>query len=345
MTLPVRLLGRILGAALVAALLAVARAAPAQVSASDSASAEALYDEALRLMEQKQYAEACPKLEESQRLDPGVGTELYLGHCYEQLGKLASAWATFKDAAYAASNSGQKDREKVAQDRADAIKPNLAYINVRVAEPDMPGLEVQRDGQVVRAAAWGVPVPVDPGEHRIQAKRPNAEPWSALVNVPPGPGTVEVQVPPLKPLEAPVVAPAPPVAPPPRPAAPAEPSQADSYPDERTLGWVAVSTGGGALLVGGLFALLAKRSDTEADQACRPDDPKLCSSDGVSLGEKATAQGNVATLATGLGVALLATGGILLFAAPADDGKNQGRASLSADFGPHVANLRFGGAW
>ncbi|MBN1608793.1 MAG: hypothetical protein JW940_19355 [Polyangiaceae bacterium] len=349
MTVPARRLSRVLGTALVFLMLAAARVAPAQVSAVDSASAEALYNEALRLMEEKQYTEACPKLEESQRLDPGVGTLLYLGHCYEQLGKTASAWATFKDAAYAAANSGQKDREEVAQDRADAIKPNLAYLTLRVAEPDVPGLEVQRDGQVVRAATWGVPVPVDPGEHRIQAQRPNAQAWSRLVNVPPGPGNIEVQVPPL--TEAQVapraVAPAPPPPPQPRPAPPAQPSQADANPGrtQRTWGWVAIGAGGTGLLVGGVFALLAKKADEEASKECRPDDPTLCSSEGVSLGETATARGNAATLATGLGAALLVTGGVLLWTAPLGDDKDRGKVSLSADFGPRLAGVRFGGAW
>jgi serine/threonine-protein kinase len=343
-------LGRSLGAALVCVILAAARVAPAQLSAADSATAEALYAEALRLMEQKQYAEACPKLEESQRLDPGVGTLLYLGHCYEQVGKLASAWATFKDAAYSASNSGQKDREKVAQDRADAIKPNLAYMTLRVAEPDAPGLEVQRDGQTVGAAAWGVAVPIDPGEHRIEAQRPTAEPWSTVVNVPPGPGNIEVQVPPLAEVQlAPPAIPARAPLPPPqqRPVLPARPSQADSSPGggQRTWGWAAISAGGAGLLVGGLFALAAKKADEEADKECRPDDRTLCSSDGVSLGDQAIARGNAATVATGLGAALLVTGGVLLWTAPSGDDKDRGRVSLSADFGPRFAGARFGGAW
>lgn len=347
-----RRLRRILGAGLVFVMLGAASVAAAQVSAADGASAEALYDEALRLMEQKQFADACPKLEESQRLDPGVGTLLYLGHCYEQLGKIASAWATYKDAAYAASSSGQKDREQVAQERADAIKPSLAYLTLRVAEPDMPGLEVLRDGQSVRQAAWGVPVPIDPGDHRIEARRPNAEPWSSLVTIPTGPGPVEVQVPAL--VEARVAPPA--TAAPElaqrKPSAAREPpvrqpAQADSRVDsaQRTWGWVAVGAGGGGLALGGVFALLAKKADADADKECRPNDPTLCSSDGVALGDTAVARGQIATLATGLGAALVATGGVLLWTAPSGGKNENGKVSLSVDFGPRLAALRFGGAW
>src|SRR3954470_22350515 len=88
--------------------------ASAQTSASDKAAAEALFDQGVRLMKQNSFGEACPNLEESERIDPAVGTLLYLGECYERMGKTASAWATFREAASLANNSNQADRARVA---------------------------------------------------------------------------------------------------------------------------------------------------------------------------------------------------------------------------------------
>jgi hypothetical protein len=64
-------------------LLLQTLSAAGQTGASDKAAAEALFDQGVRLMKQNSFAEACPKLEESDRIDPAVGTLLYLGECYD----------------------------------------------------------------------------------------------------------------------------------------------------------------------------------------------------------------------------------------------------------------------
>src|SRR5262245_32588034 len=75
------------------------------VAQSDSAGARALFAEGRALMDKDRYEEACPKFEESLRLDPGMGTQFNLAHCWEKLGRTASAWALFLDVAAAARNA------------------------------------------------------------------------------------------------------------------------------------------------------------------------------------------------------------------------------------------------
>src|SRR5579862_5648801 len=103
-------------ALLVAWASLLVRPAAAQ-SASEQAAAEALFNQARDLMAAKQYADACPKFAESERLDPAPGTLLNLATCYERNGQIASAWVTFKEAATAAHKADQADRARLARDK------------------------------------------------------------------------------------------------------------------------------------------------------------------------------------------------------------------------------------
>ncbi|MEO8877348.1 MAG: hypothetical protein ABI461_17265, partial [Polyangiaceae bacterium] len=92
--------------ATVAFCFPIATSAYAQ-NPSDLAAAEALFEDGRKSMDANDFAAACPKLEESERLAPAVGTLLNLGICYEKSHRTASAWATFKEATSAARASGQ----------------------------------------------------------------------------------------------------------------------------------------------------------------------------------------------------------------------------------------------
>ena len=67
--------------------------------AADTAAAQSLFSDARKLMLAGNFADACPKREESEKLDPGMGTLYNLGDCYEHVGKTASAWAAFDEVA------------------------------------------------------------------------------------------------------------------------------------------------------------------------------------------------------------------------------------------------------
>ena len=87
---------------IVCGVLCVGAGAQAQGSADQKAAAEALFDKGLAAMKQGEYAQACAFLEQSQSVERGIGTMLYLAECYEKLGRTASAWAMFREAASAA---------------------------------------------------------------------------------------------------------------------------------------------------------------------------------------------------------------------------------------------------
>src|ERR1700685_1939228 len=98
------------GLVVVAALAGIAGSTIAH--ADDSAAAQALFDQAKKAMAAHRYADACPKLEESLRLEEGVGTLLNLADCYEHEGKLASAWSKYIEVASKARAAGQSARAR-----------------------------------------------------------------------------------------------------------------------------------------------------------------------------------------------------------------------------------------
>ena len=304
--------------------LLLAASAQGQTTASDRAAAEALFDQAIKLMDGGNAAQGCPKLEESQRLDPGVGTLLYLADCYQQVGRTASAWATFREAAYAARAAGQSDRERIASEYAERLRPRLSYVTLNVAKKDTPGLEIKRDGQVIRKALWGTPVPVDPGPHRFEALATNKEPWQHEVTVPTESSQTEVDVPALSDAEVAATTEPATAADAPAPAASAEPAQSQSPVDagvsggssQKTWGWVSAGVGAAGLVASGIFSLSALSENSAADDECLPSEPTRCNEVGLEKAQAASDRATMATITGGIGLVGVALGVILIATAP-----------------------------
>jgi serine/threonine-protein kinase len=159
--------------------LAYARAGHAE---TNSVMSEALFREAKRLTATGKYTEACPKLEESYRLDPGTGTLLNLAVCYEKTGRTAKAWAKFNEAASSARREGRADRLKMATEHAKALEPILSRLVVSVAPAaEVSGLEVRVDDTVLGKASWGFAMPYDPGTHQVSASAPGKKPYKVPI--------------------------------------------------------------------------------------------------------------------------------------------------------------------
>ena len=116
---------------LLLALLSIPLPALADATPEDRASADQLYNDAAKLMTAKNYAEACPKLGASQRLDPAIGTLLKLGFCFTYTGQTASAWASFNDAEAMARKAGDRPRgDEAAKRRRRADAPQIGRAHV-----------------------------------------------------------------------------------------------------------------------------------------------------------------------------------------------------------------------
>jgi hypothetical protein len=164
-----------------------------------TAIAEGLFREGKKLLDEKKFSEACPKFEESARLEPSSGVELALGICYEGLGKTASAWAAYESAISLARRDNRKDREKAATAKAAALEPKLAHVTFHPADgvANLPGLQLKEDNVVIGAAGW-TNAPVDPGTHTLEVAATGKKPWQSSFTID-GPATSKtVEIPALE---------------------------------------------------------------------------------------------------------------------------------------------------
>ncbi|HLK41297.1 MAG TPA: hypothetical protein VKU41_31315 [Polyangiaceae bacterium] len=306
--------------------LAVAVAAVTWVHPSfaqdTEATATALFDEGRKLMTQHRYADACPKLAQSQRLAPSGGTLINLAECYEHTGQTASAWAAWKDAAARANAAGKSAAEKNALARAAALEGSLAKLTIAVSPgSDVPGLEVKRDGVPVGRAEFGNAMPVDPGSHLVEASAPKKKAFSSSVTVAPKQADAQVTVALADDAEALAAAPAPAPAPSlATPAATTTPSapvdQGTPGATQRVVGLVVGGVGVAGLVVGSVFGLEAqsKNSDALKPQNCRTS--TLCSPNGLSLTDDAKNAATISTVAFVAGGVAVAAGAVIWLTAP-----------------------------
>lgn len=335
--------------------IAAPRPSLAQGRAGDVAAAQALFDDARTLMKAGKFAEACPKLEESERLDAGPGTEFNLADCYEHAGRTASAWAEFATVADSLRALGQHDCEKFARDRATALQPKLTKLAVNVAPAArVPGLEVKRDGEVLREVQWGSGVPVDPGKHTIAATAPGTKPWQQTVNVSGEGKVVSVDVPTLGPAQA---APAPTPATPsttPTPASTSTPAADTSTPapasePSRPLGGqkiaaiLAAGLGVVGLGVGGYFGSQAISKHNQYAPLC-PNN--VCvNQTGVQLHDDAASDATISTVTMAVGAVALAGGVLLWLTAPSGSSAPKMGLHVVPSVGNRSGGLWLQGAW
>ncbi|HEX8796058.1 MAG TPA: hypothetical protein VF765_34145 [Polyangiaceae bacterium] len=303
-------------------------------SAADKAAAQTLFDDAQKAAASGDWASACPKYAESNRLDPGIGVKLYLADCYEHVGKTASAWAMFAEAEEYAHKEGDA-RVAAAKRREDNLAPRLVRLVIAVPDTRAQGMDVRRDGEEVGAAQWGIPVPIDPGAHTIAVTAPGKRAWSTTVQATEGQGTVRVDVPTLEDEAA-----QPSAAPPAGVSAEATPAPAASTAGPWSTQRIVALVVGGAGIVGiGIgtgFGLVAKsKLDQSNDGHCHG--ANLCDATGVQLRSDSLSAALVSTIAFSVGLAAVAGGVVLWLTAPKAE-----QASPSVGLSPLVTD-RLGG--
>ena len=321
-------------------------------TATLKAQARLLFEDAMDLAKKNRHADACPKFEESQRLDPGVGTKFYLADCYEHIGRYASAWGLYMEVS---DEAGDAKREEYSRKRADALKPKLTRMVIVLADDvkTITGIEVRRDGVVVPPGQWGMPLPVDAGKHTIGVGAPSKRSWETTVEASGEGAVVTVTIPELRddtvippPTALPTVQPT--VTATVAPTTSAAPTVAPDapWPIQKKLALAAGAVGLVGVAVGGVMGGLAAGKKGDMDAQCSQSDPLKCNAAGVALASDVKTFGTVSTIGLIAGGALAVGGVVLWLTAPSSEPeKAKTTGHLRTSVGVTPGGLVVKGSW
>ncbi len=320
---------RRVGLALLFGGLLVPEFARAESNAQDVTLAETLFREAKELMVERRYAEACPKFEESQRLDPAGGTTLNLAVCYEEAGRTANAWATYSDALVYAQREKRADRIAMIEARQRALEAKLSRVTVTITSPS-DGLVVKVDDSTLRRPAWNVATPINPGRHRLEASAPGFQTFALDFEIPTHKEDLNVTVPALTPLQS--------ADEPPRGLSVGDEPGSDPGKTARTAGWALGATGVALMGVGGYFGVRALQQKSQSDDACLND---RCSAAGAQLSRDAVTSANVANVTIGVGLVAIGLGAYFFLDGTRRTQDAARRTILLPELSRHSAGLTF----
>jgi hypothetical protein len=310
----------------VALALALIAATPLAHAQSAKAAAESAFRQGKALMASGDLPAACTAFEESEKLDHQLGTQYNLARCYEQLGKLTSAWINFSEVAAKDVRGGRKDD---SARRAKSLEPRLTRIVIAVVTP-VPGEQI-RVGAIDVSVLAGTPLPIDEGAYEVTATAPGYDAWHGEVTLR-GPGRVI-------PIDVPALVRSADLLPPDEPRPPVIARRNPGH-GRRVAGLLIGGAGVIAIGVGGYFGWQAYSLEGEAEDACGGA-LASCAKDQVGAAQglinQARDQATLADVAIGAGAAIAIGGAILYLTAP------DGETGVAPVIGPDQVGLSFAG--
>jgi hypothetical protein len=278
-------------------------AALAAPSPADSARADTLFREGVRLFEGGQTVKACAKFDESYQIDPALGTLQNLALCHEKEGKLVLAYDELTRLSAKAREAGKTQRADFARDHLAALDTKVA--RVVLAVPDgVPITALEVDGA---ARDWREPIALDAGHHVITAHADGRPDARVEVDVPAAGGSQSVPV--TFPLAQPAPAPA---SPPVQPAPAAPPLDASPSPPAAVF-WGLAGVGAAGVLAGSIFGVLTFTQKSSGDSHCAG---MYCDASGLSSESSAHTSATISTVAFAVGLAALAVDAVLVLTRP-----------------------------
>jgi hypothetical protein len=284
--------------------IAILVASASAVHADARAEAILLFDQGIKEMKAGNFEKACKSFEDSNARYPDSGTKGSLARCYEKLGKLASSWLLWRTLADTAPTSALR---KDAANQAAKLDKRVPKYVVKIFAPT-PGLSVTVDGKP--AGTSGLRVPIDAGPVAVVATAPGYQDWKTELTATEG-ATLTIQVPALvvAPKDDVIVKPPPPIV-----------DTSGKRRKRRLIGATVTGVGVAAVVVGGIFGVSARGKFDDAKATCGGSIDS-CFADRVAEAQSqvddARSAANLSSIMFGVGGALVVTGAVIWFTAPA----------------------------
>jgi hypothetical protein len=143
--------------------------------AGDATHAQTLFDEAVKLLQKKDFAAACPRFAESFALDPAGGTALDLAFCYESQDRLASAIETYRAALRIAEADHREDRELSTKTKIGELDAKAGHLHLIASPSDWraQSWQVLLDAKPITPDAMDAAFPMDAGAHVLTVSAPD----------------------------------------------------------------------------------------------------------------------------------------------------------------------------
>jgi len=309
---------------------------PPVVDDQTRSAARALTEQGLKLYDAKNYAAAVDKLARADALVRLPTTGLNLARAYVKLGKLVEASEKYLVVTMTTLDStaapAQKRAQEVAATERVEVQRRIGSLDISL-DPAAPDAVVTLDGIIVPSALVGVPRPVNPGSHQVEARLKDARAAKEVVVgeggaarvvltlaaasvatsqvAAPTPAAVQTAPQAAPPSTDPpaATAPAPSMIAQPQASQPASPDHATGTSGLTIGGAILTGLGGAGLAAGGVLALVTQ--STVNDLVACSDDPACTRADQIALHDRALRQQQGSLIALGVGAAV-ATGGVVL---------------------------------
>ncbi len=284
---------------------------PVRAEAPHAAEAEALFLEGREAMRAGDFAAACPKFAESQRLDPSLGTILNLGLCEEQLGDLVSALTHLR--AFVGNVPPSDDRLAATSEHLAALERRVPRLDLRLAPGSPPATQLTLDGVPIAAPRAGeaLRLSLNPGAHELVAQAPGGRPLRQTLRLDEGQVLLHDV----------------------RPGLGAPPFAGRGAPEAanvgRTLGFVGLGVGAAGLITSAVAGgLLLDRKGVIEDHCPN----RRCDDEGFGAVGQAQTLSAVGSVSFAVGLVGLAAGAYLLVASPKSPGPRPGPTRSGLDF-------------